>query len=56
MFLSLIAEERIQRELDGASQNEKIFCIYFLHFVYFFEYVFCIFLHFVSVLLQLKTI
>ncbi len=35
MFLSLIAEERIQRELDGATQNEKIFCIYFLHFVYF---------------------
>ncbi len=29
-FLSLIAEERIQREL-----NEKALCIYFLHFVYF---------------------
>ncbi len=24
-FLSLIAEERIQRELDGATQNEKVF-------------------------------
>ncbi len=34
-FLSLIAEERIQRELDGATQNEKALCIYFLHFVYF---------------------
>ncbi len=35
MFLSLIAEERIQRELDGATRNEKALCIYFLHFVYF---------------------
>ncbi len=36
-FLSLIAEERIQRELDGATWNEKALCnlIYFLHFVYF---------------------
>jgi len=34
-FLSLIAEERIQRELDGATRNEKALCIYFLHFVYF---------------------
>ncbi len=25
MFLSLIAEERIQRELDGATRNEKVF-------------------------------
>ncbi len=33
-FLSLIAEERIQRELDGAMPNEKALCIYFLHFVY----------------------
>uniref|UniRef100_A0A671SJG3 Myb/SANT-like DNA-binding domain-containing protein n=1 Tax=Sinocyclocheilus anshuiensis TaxID=1608454 RepID=A0A671SJG3_9TELE len=24
-FLSLIAEERIQRELDGATRNEKVF-------------------------------
>ncbi len=35
MFLSLIAEERIQRELDGVTWNEKVLCIYFLHFVYF---------------------
>ncbi len=34
-FLSLIAEEQIQRELDGATPNEKALCIYFLHFVYF---------------------
>ncbi len=34
-FLSLIAEERIQRELDGATRNEKALWIYFLHFVYF---------------------
>ncbi len=25
MFLSLIAEERIQQELDGAMRNEKVF-------------------------------
>ena len=24
-FLSLVAEERIQRELDGATRNEKVF-------------------------------
>ncbi len=35
MFLLLIAEEKIQRELDGSTQNEKTSCIYFLHFVYF---------------------
>ncbi len=43
-FLSLIAEERIQRELDEATQNEKALCIYFLHFVCFlfiFVSVFC---------------
>ncbi len=34
-FLSLIAEEQIQRELDGAMRNEKALCIYFLPFVYF---------------------
>ncbi len=34
-FLSLIADERIQRELDGVMGNEKALCIYFLHFVYF---------------------
>ncbi len=34
-FLSLIAKERIQRELDGATRNEKFLCIYFLLFVYF---------------------
>ncbi len=28
-FLSLIAEERIQRELDGATPKEKVLCIYF---------------------------
>ncbi len=28
-FLSLIAEERIQRELDGATPKEKALCIYF---------------------------
>ncbi len=33
-FLSLIAEERIQQELDGAMRNEKALCKYFLHFVY----------------------
>ncbi len=31
-FLSLIAEERIQRELGGAMRNEKALCTYFLHF------------------------
>ncbi len=37
-FLSLIAEERIQREL-----NKKALCIYFLHFVYFYIlYPFCL--------------
>ncbi len=35
MFLSLIAEERIQWELDGATRNENALWIYFLHFVYF---------------------
>ncbi len=37
MLLSLIAKEWIQRELDGATRNEKALCndIYFLHFVYF---------------------
>ncbi len=34
-FLSLIAEERIQRELDVATRNEKSLYIFFLHFVYF---------------------
>ncbi len=29
----LIAEKRIQRELDGATRNEKALFIYFLHFV-----------------------
>ncbi len=29
MFLSLIAEERIQRELDGATRKEKVLCIFF---------------------------
>ncbi len=38
-FLSLIAEERIQRELDGVTRNEKALFIYFLQF--FLEYVFC---------------
>ncbi len=33
--LLLIAEERIQQELDGVTRNEKALCIYFLHFVYF---------------------
>ncbi len=28
-FLSLIAKERIQRELDGATPKEKALCIYF---------------------------
>ncbi len=28
-FLSLIAEERIQRELAGATPKEKALCIYF---------------------------
>ncbi len=28
-FLSLIAEERIQWELDGAMPKEKALCIYF---------------------------
>ncbi len=27
MFFSLIAEERIQWELDGATQKEKALCI-----------------------------
>ncbi len=43
-FLSLIAEERIQRELDGATRNEKALCIYFLHFVYFLSIFLFIFL------------
>ncbi len=28
---TLIAEERIRRELDGATRNEKALCIYFLY-------------------------
>ncbi len=33
--LSLIAEERIQQELDGATRNEKALSLDRLHFVYF---------------------
>ncbi len=45
MFLSLIAEERIQRELDGAKPKEKALC-YNVTFelAIFTEYVFCLFL------------
>ncbi len=50
MFLSLIAEERIQREINGATPNEKALCI-------FLEYVFCLYFYLcICVLLQLKTI
>ncbi len=34
-FLSLIAEERIQRELDGATRNEKSLMYILLNLVYF---------------------
>ncbi len=48
-FLSLIAEERIQRELDGATRNEKALCM-------FLEYVFGLYFYLcMGVLLQLKT-
>ncbi len=54
-FLSLIVEERIQRELHGATRNEKALCIYFLHFVYFIVYFSVyIFTFCICVLLQLK--
>ncbi len=47
-FLSLIDEERIQRELDGATRNEKAL---------FLECVFCLYVYLcICVLLQLKTI
>ncbi len=49
-FLSLIAEERIQRELDEATPNEKALCI-------FLEYVFCGYFYLcICVFCQLKTI
>ncbi len=50
MLLSLIAEERIQRELDGAMPKEKALCI-------FSEYVFGLYFYLcICVFLQLKTI
>ncbi len=49
-FLSLIDEERIQREINGATRNEKALCI-------FLECVFCLYVYLcICVLLQLKTI
>ncbi len=47
-FLSLIAEERIQREFDGATRNEKALCIlmYILFALcIFLEYVFCLYFY-----------
>ncbi len=58
-FLSLIAEERIQRELDGAMQNKKALrnVIYFFALCIFLEYVFDLYFYLcICVLLQLKTI
>ncbi len=57
-FLSLIAEERIQRELDGATPKEKPY-VYNVTFelAIFSEYVFCLYFYLcICVLLQLKTI
>ncbi len=57
-FLSLIAEERIQRELDGAMPKEKPY-VYNVTFelAIFSEYVFCLYFYLcICVLLQLKTI
>ncbi len=57
-FLSLIAEERIQRELDGATPKEKPY-VYNVTFelAIFTEYVFCLYFYLcICVLLQLKTI
>ncbi len=36
MFLSLIAKERIQRELDGAMPNEKVLCSFRVCFLFIF--------------------
>ncbi len=57
MFLSLIAEERIQRELDGATPKEKALCtLYTFELAIFSEYVFCLYFYLcMCVLLQLKT-
>ncbi len=56
-FLSLIAEERIQREFDGATANEKALYVYTFELAIFSEYVFCLYFYLcICVLLQLKTI
>ncbi len=57
-FLSLIAEERIQRELDGATPKENALCITLLLNLLYFQSMFSVYI-FTSVsvfLLQLKTI
>ncbi len=57
MFLSLISEERIQRELDGATPKEKASYVYTFELAIFSEYVFCLYFYLcICVLLQLKTI
>ncbi len=57
-FLSLIAKERIQRELDGATPKEKALCIYiWTCYIFRVSYVFCLYFYLcICVLLQLKTI
>ncbi len=56
-FLSLIAEERIQRELDGTTPKEKALCITLLLNLLYFQSMFSVYIFTsVSVLLQLKTI
>ncbi len=56
MFLSLIAEERIQWELDGVTPNEKALYI-LLALCIILEYVFCLYFYLcICVLLQLNTI
>ncbi len=56
-FLSLIAEERIQRELDGTTPKENASYVYTFELAIFSEYVFCLYFYLcICVLLQLKTI
>ncbi len=48
-FLSLIAEERIQRQLDGAMPKEKALCIYFctlyIKYLYVKKIFFCLYFY-----------
>ncbi len=43
-FLSLIAEERIQRELDGATPKEKALCITLLLNLLYFQSMFSVYI------------